>query len=114
METRTVDQTKIFKLVLNDMRADKASEGTLTPHISYDKSSLCEYVGLEMADDFWQDEVDGVSYNKRFKRGSPLEYYNHPVELMGSENSFGHGVSSEWIDSAQLDHLIKTNRLKLV
>ena len=114
IQKRTLEQTKLFTLVMNSITAPRAEEGVLMQHVSYSREALEKFIEGEMAEGYWEDEVDGKSYNKRFKKGSPFEMYNHPVELRSDENTFEHGIRWEWIVDNELESLIQGKRIILV
>jgi len=115
VEKRTLKQTRVHKLVLNDMRDSGAEIGVLLPHLTYSEEDMCNFVESEVnPEGMWQDKVGDKTYNKIFKKGSDLEWYNKPVNIIAKDDSFGHGVSSEWIEDTQLKHLQDTNRVIMV
>ena len=70
METRTIEQVKIYKLILNPIRANY--EATNIAAVSYDKQHLIDwYESLKV-----KPYVDEGRWSKSFKKGSPLEWYN--------------------------------------
>ena len=110
METRIVEQVKIFKLILNDMRSSNIEIGTLTPHISHTRQGLIDYLVGEEAESVWTDDSSqGRMWGKSFKKGSDLEWYNKPAGF-DELNSYGQGIDEEWIDKTLLYELIENGK----
>jgi len=107
MEKRTVEQVKIYTLVLNDIRATNIEIGTLTPHVAYEQQHLIDFIKGEV--ESWKDG----SWNKSFKKGSDLEWYNGLANVE-DRDKFGHGVNWEWIGVKKVEELIKTGHCKLI
>lgn len=107
METRTLEQVKIYTLVLNDMRSAKIENLTLTPYIATEMEVLEEWVESQMSDGKWQDG----NWSKVFKKGSELEWFNRPSDLDGLNNEFGEGIRWEWVEQEQLEILLEDKRV---
>lgn len=105
METRQVTEYKVFALCLANMRGgvDKAN-----PVASFDDlQKLKSYYASQLAGAPWTDEASpdypdyfGVSHpwNKVFKKGSPLEWYNpaHNLEVSNWQDVAFGGVVEQW------------------
>jgi hypothetical protein len=112
METRTVEEVKIFKLILNDMRSLKVELGTLTPHISFSRETMEAFIrGEKNEGGSWVDHLGHKEWHKVFRKGSELEWYNCPEDLSYID-SFGHGISFEWIPKEELELLESSGRVK--
>ena len=107
METRTVEEVKIYTLVLNDIRSTNIEIGTLTPHIAYEKEDLIAYIKGEA--ESWQEG----NWNKFFKKGSDLEWFNG-LSNVEKLDAYGHGIGEQWIKKEDLKALISSERVKLV
>lgn len=116
METQTPNQVKIYKLVLNPMRAN-TEKGNLMA-LAYNKQSLIDYMKQELADKPYTDkgspsfECQGDSHNwhKTFKKGSKLEWYNPPRNIddcNGENDSFGHGIHWELTSEENIQNFIE-------
>jgi len=101
METRTVTQVKVYKLMLNRMT---------TPKIEYNDIAAIAYSKQDIID-FCEDEkerwTDGQWY-KSYKRGSILEWFNTPSSY-DKLDVFGHGIVEEWVDDDALQNFIDGN-----
>ena len=85
METRTIEQIKVYSLHLNEMRGQ--FENTSLVAISISKEELLDWCETLKGEPY-QDE----SWGKQFQKDSPLEWYN-PIEW--SEYC---GIRSEWTE----------------
>ncbi len=109
METRQVTETKIYLLVLNDMRSNTEQK---SPYAwSFDKQKLIDwYERQKILGDSLKDEgapsfeCHGSSHtwHKTFNIGGSLEWCNPYNEFRPDDNSFepnsyGHGIHEEWI-----------------
>lgn len=93
METRTITQVKIYKLLLNPMPANFENINMVA--IAYDKQHLIDwYESLKVEP--YEDE----NWYKVFKRGSKLEWYN-PIEY----SDYG-GIQEEWTTQEAIDNFI--------
>lgn len=97
METRTVTQIKIWKLI---MHAKNRNEFDLVA-ISADKNLINEWYNSQYCEQY-TEHVDGLGeYTKNFKKGTPLEWYE-PVYLETEVMDYEYGVSSEWVNDFEL------------
>ena len=93
METRTITQVKIYKLLLNPMPANFEKVNMVA--IAYDKQQLMDwYESLKV-----EPYKDG-NWHKVFKQGSKLEWSN-PIEY-----SDYCGVQEEWTTQEAIDNFI--------
>jgi hypothetical protein len=101
METRAVIEVKIYLLHLNPMqeRIEAGRVVAISPSI---EALMSFYKGEETApyqeDGFnFLTQQDHV-WNKHFKKGGPLEWYN-PINIEGPEaiNTWGHGIHMQWL-----------------
>lgn len=107
MESRTINENKLYILCLSDVRGgvDRASNIIA----SYELQTLVDYYNEQKEP--WVDEnKEGVPdyygnvhrYDKTFKKGSKLEWYNDVDNNSGliahtCKNSFGN-IYFEWIE----------------
>ena len=92
METRTVEQVKIYKLTLNEMTMGHIEECKVIA-ISYDAGRLVDWIEGEKADEYWHDG----RWGKTFKKDSHLEWFN-PPDNYNQSNHWGQGIDSEWVN----------------
>lgn len=69
METRTIEQVRVFKLLMNPMPSN--FENFRIVALSYDENKLKEFVENEKVEPY----KDG-KWHKTFKQGGPLEWMN--------------------------------------
>lgn len=97
METRLVQQAKIYYLIMNPV-TDKAESGKIAL-MSTEKDKLIAV---------YENERVGVyndgNFSKVFRQGGPLEWYN-PVWTFEGVDHFGHGLSEDWVDVENLPHI---------
>ena len=96
METRTVEQTKVYFLVLNNMFCDKI-EYNETVLISYNKDRLIDFYNSQLLDEPYRD--DNGMY-RTFKEGQ-LHDYNR-VSDISEQDPFGNGIHSTWVNTDEL------------
>lgn len=93
METRTIEQVKIYKLLLNPMPANYEKVNMVA--IAYDKQHLMDwYESLKV-----EPYKDG-KWHKVFKKGSKLEWSN-PIEY----SDYG-GIQEEWTTQEAISNFI--------
>ena len=97
METRMVQQVKLYCLIMNPV-TDRAESGRIAV-TSFDKNRLIEFYQSEMVDSYKDDY-----YRKVFRKDGPLEWYN-PLYNLDGVDGFGHGLREEWIDSTNIDYV---------
>ena len=97
METRMVQQVKLYCLIMNPV-TDRAESGRIAV-TSFDKNRLLEFYQSEIVDSYKDDY-----YHKVFRKDGPLEWYN-PLWTLDGVDSFGHGLREEWIDSTNIDYV---------
>ncbi len=111
METRQKTEYKVYILNLDGMRG---SSGNASPYAAFDDlDKLKAFYNSHLAEAPWTDEPSADTYgivhgwNKVFKKGSPLEWYNplSPVNQRGNSDIFAEasyhdagfgGVTVEW------------------
>lgn len=97
METRTIQQVKVYCLIMNPM-TDRAESGRISV-MSFEKDRLVKFYDGEITEPYSDDR-----FRKVFKKGGPLEWYN-PLWTLEGVDSFGHGLREEWIDSTNIDYV---------
>jgi hypothetical protein len=94
METRTVTQVLIYKLILNPMM-DRMEARRLAV-LATDRQKLIDFVEQEKAPEPWRDG----NWGKVFKKGSPLEWFNPPPpSTLEGLDRWGHWIESEWLNA---------------
>lgn len=83
MEKRTIEQVKVFKLMMNPMPSN--FENFRIVALSYDEDKLKEFVENEKVEPY----KDG-KWHKTFKKGGPLEWMN---PMNWNDNT---GIFAEW------------------
>ena len=91
MESRTITQVKIYKLIMN--RVTHRVEDCSIVAISGERENLVNWYKSQLAEQPW---IDSLSYYKVFKEGSDLEWFN-PVDL-DSVDHWGFGIQEEWVN----------------
>ena len=105
METRTITEYKIYALKLSHVKGGVDRLITVAIFDDYDK--LVSWISSQKEQ--WKDEEKSTDfygrnhgYDKAFKKGSALEWYNPPTSMFvnddGSCNDFG-GICSAWVRS---------------
>lgn len=96
METRTVEEARIYVLVLNTFGSAESGEIVA---VSDNYIRLVDWYRSQFADKPYREN----GWLKTFKKGSPIEY-NNPcgsVEL-NDVNHWNHGIHNEWINLASI------------
>jgi hypothetical protein len=106
METRLIQETKIYILVMNMMRSSNYENSTMVAY-SFGKLKLIDWY-LSQKCECYQDpfpEFDNPDkkYSKHFQKGSPLEWYNILNDF--TPNHYGHGIQEFWINDEQLNNI---------
>jgi len=120
METKLVEQVKIYKLVLNPMRSS-TEDGKMVA-ISYSKEKLLDWYKSEMAEKDYVEEGtpsfdcqgDSHQWRKTFKKGSVLEWYN-PINLFDRNSieglkHYGHGIQEQWTFQEQFESFVSESK----
>jgi hypothetical protein len=94
METRTVEQVKVYYLIMNPV-TDKAESGRIAMMSTSRENLISAYENEQVA------IYDDSNFRKVFKQGGPLEWYN-PVWTFDGVDPFGHGLSEDWVDMENL------------
>ena len=97
METRLVEQVKIYCLIMNPM-TDRAESGRIAM-VSFDKHNLINAYQNEFTEPYSDDR-----FRKVFRKNGPLEWLN-PVLTFEGVDWFGHGIREEWIDRTNIDYV---------
>jgi len=102
METRTIQETKIYTLVLNDMRSN--TEQASVYAWSFDKEKLIDWyenhmitegILVEEGAPSFECHGDSHKWHKTFNMGSVLEWCN-PCGGFDPDH-YGHGIHEKWI-----------------
>ena len=97
METRVVEQIKLYWLVMNPV-TDRAESGRITM-MSTDKNKLLERYRNEIVESY-----DDGHYRKVFRKDGPLEWYN-PLWNEETKDTFGHGLYEDWCDRSNFNNV---------
>lgn len=97
METRVVEQVKVYYLIMNPM-TDRAESGRIAM-MSTEKDRLISHYKNELVSPYNDDR-----FRKVFKKSGPLEWFN-PVLTMEGVDTFGHGLAEDWVDVENLQTL---------
>lgn len=110
METRTIQQVKIYYLVLNHIM-DMAESGR---HVAF--SLECENLKRFYENEHCRPYSEIIhtyygypqTFNKNFRKSGPLEWYNPIASLeLNDGYPFGHGIRDMWINIDELEELRK-------
>ena len=109
METRTIQQVLIHKLIMNPMNA-RTEESDLVAW-STDKDTLINWYNSEIAEESYSDVQENYGFensvktwHKTFKKGSQLEWYN-PLYNLEDINHYGQGIQKEWVNEELLPNI---------
>lgn len=110
METRTITQVRLYKLILNRMTAPDYEIGeTVAVSTEYDK--LVEWYKSQIAPEPWRDG----RWGKTFAKGTPLEWFNPVVNLgLNDYNPYLFGIKDEWVHMDTYLYIIEHNRYTVV
>lgn len=97
METRLVEQVKVYFFIMNPV-TDKAESGRIAMMSTSRQNLISAYENEQVA------IYDDGNFRKVFKQGGPLEWYN-PVWTFDGVDPFGHGLSEDWVDMQNLPHI---------
>ncbi len=97
METRLVEQVKVYYLVMNPV-TDRAESGRIAMMSTSRQNLISAYENEQVV------IYDDSNFRKVFKQGGPLEWYN-PVWTFEGVDPFGHGLSEDWVDMENLPML---------
>ncbi len=105
METRTLEQVKVWKLILNPMTSncEVANIVALSPN----KEELIKWVKDQLAPEPYLDE----RWSKVFKKGSPLEWYNNVLDLEAEPDYYDQGISSEWTTINNIHDYVEQSKI---
>lgn len=96
METRTINQAKIYYLVMNPI-TDR-TEATRITAMSFERQSLVEYYNREAVEIYRED-----NWSKAFRKGSLLEWLNPLYSF--EVGHYGHGIKEDWVNMDSIDQL---------
>lgn len=109
METRTIQQVLIHKLIMNPMNA-RTEESNLVAW-STERNNLINWYNNEKEIDVYTDvqenygfENEVKNWRKTFKKGSHLEWYN-PLYNFEEVNHYGQGFQVEWVNEELLQNI---------
>lgn len=96
METRTITQVLIYKLVVNNIQ-NRAESCTLKA-IAYEYDKLIAWYQEQLATEPFTDEE---KWHRTFKQDSPLYWFN-PINFFGIDEpgNFGQGIYTEWVSES--------------
>lgn len=97
METRTINQVKIYSLAMNPMT--QRTEASSITAMSYDKQALIDFYNREAVEQYRDD-----TWAKSFRKGSLLEWFNPLYSF--EVGHYGHGIRESWMDTDTVE-LIK-------
>ena len=97
METRSVEQTKIYFLVMNPV-TDRAESGNIVL-VSTSRDSIINFYNNERVETYSDDR-----FRKSFRQGGPFEWYNLLYDF-NNVSHFGHGIKEEWVLSSELSQI---------
>lgn len=107
-ETRTVTQTKYYKLILNPMRGRTEEKRIVI--ISDDLEKLKEYYNSKKVE-YYRDD----NWSKTFEKGSILEWYNPQDDFPNTiETTFGHGIEIDWAQDENVEKYCKYHDILLL
>lgn len=102
VETRTIQQVLIHKLIMNPMRDN--TENCQLVAWSDDKDKLINFYNNEKVESYinegspsFECQGDTHKWHKSFKLGGILEWYN-PIDNFEQPNRYGQGIQQEWVD----------------
>ena len=101
METRQVEQVKIYKLILNNMTSPKIEYSDIAA-IGYSRQSIIDF--CEGEKEPWRDD----RWGKTYRQGSILEWFNPPSSY-DDMGTFGHGIEEEWVNVESLNNFLSSN-----
>ena len=96
METRTINQVKLYILTMNPI-TDRTESGRIAA-MSYSKQALIDFYNQESVERYKDD-----NWSKFFRKGSLLEWLNplHSFEI----GHYGHGIREEWANVDSLENI---------
>lgn len=109
METRQINQVRVYKLILNPMAGCSEAGELVAFSTDYDK--LVNWYNSQRAAEPYRDG----HWWKVFAPGTPLEWYN-PADWLELNNLglFGHGIADEWINEEVFLDVSTSGRLYFV
>lgn len=95
METRTIQQILIYKLIMNPMTG--RTEDSEIVAWSTERDSLINWYSNQLESKQYLDS----NWRKTFKKESTLEWYNLLYNLE-EINSYGQGIQEEWVNEEHI------------
>jgi len=99
METRTIQQILIYKLIMNPMTGRTEDSDLIA--WSTERESLINWYSNQLES---KQYLDG-GWRKTFKKESTLEWYNPLYDLLYNLeeiNSYGQGIQEEWVNEEHI------------
>lgn len=110
MEARSVNQVRIYKLILNHI-ADRAESATIVA-ISGNYDRLVSWYMEQKAPTPYRD--DGGWY-RTFADESPLHWFNPADSLeLNCPNHWGHGITDEWVNEDVWHNVLASGRFTVI
>ena len=110
METRTITQVRIYKLILNPM-AGRCEDGEIVA-ISGDYNRLVRWCEEQKAPTPYRDD-DG--WYRTFADGTPLHWYNPADTLeLNCPDHWGHGITDEWVKEDVWSNISCSGRFRII
>ncbi len=103
MQMRQVSEVLIYSLHMNKMTFPKI-EMTEIVVVATDLDALKKYVEEQKAPEYWRDG----QWGKKFKKDSPLEWYNLPGSL-DKMSPYNDGVNQEWVRLHKIQEFLQQN-----
>ena len=96
METRTINQVKLYILTMNPI-TDRTESGRIAA-MSYSKQALIDFYNQESVERYEDD-----NWSKSFRKGGLLEWLNplYSFEI----GHYGHGIREEWANVDSLENI---------
>ncbi len=96
METRTINQVKLYILTMNPMTG-RTEDGQITA-ISYSKQALIDFYNRESVENYMDR-----TWSKSFRKGSLLEWFNPLYSF--DIGHYGHGIKGTWMDTDSVENI---------
>lgn len=107
MEIRSIEQVKLYGLIMNDMRSSNI-EIVSVALIAYSLQELEDFYKSQKVETY-KDE----NWTKCFKKDGPLEWKNpvYSLDQYATVSFAGDGLTEEWINQTDLLSLINSNEI---
>lgn len=116
METRTKQEIKIYRLILNPITG-RTEEGVLVA-LAYSAQALMNYHNEELESTVYKEPAgaearyENTEWTKCFKKGGPLEWYNRHENW--GDNRHNQGITFEWVEESIVKNLISKGVYKFI